>query len=428
MLRKQDNKMKIRYIKAIILFFSVSCFLACGSKPRFASEGTPSDPPSLYLTWRKDPSSTMTIQWITPKNNKNDTVYYRRLKGSKIKKSIGKSHPFPHAAYSIHVNEITHLKEDTEYLFGFDKKSLHFKFRTMPSNNKRPIKFIIGGDTYHKREMLRLANKQAAKQDPMFVVIGGDFAYSSSKFVSKREEGTQRWLNWLEEWKQHMVAPDGRLIPLLPAIGNHEVIGAHNQTPKEAEEFYSLFSIMPGEQGYNVLDFGDYMSLFLLDSGHTHPIEGEQKRWLEESLSSRRHVPHRFVVYHVPAYPSVRPFDHKTSKKIRKHWSPIFDAYRISAAFEHHEHNYKRSRLILGGEIHPKGTLYLGDGGWGSEVKTTRVGSRWYREKPDLRWYLEKTIAANNFFLVEIHRKNRRFVGIHSRKGEILDEYFSSEK
>ncbi len=58
---------------------------------------------------------------------------------------------------------------------------------------------------------------------------------------------------------------------------------------------------MPGPQGYNVLDCGNYLSLLLLDSGHTHPVEGAQTDWLKQTLAARQHVSHVFPVYHVPA-------------------------------------------------------------------------------------------------------------------------------
>lgn len=104
-----------------------------------------------------------------------------------------------------------------------------------------------------------------------------------------------------------MVTTDGRLIPLIPVIGNHDVKRRFRRTPADALFFYTLFA-MPGIQGYNVLDFGNYMSLFLLDSGHTHPIKGKQTEWLRESLKQRKNVPYKFPIYHVAAFPSVRKY------------------------------------------------------------------------------------------------------------------------
>jgi len=87
-----------------------------------------------------------------------------------------------------------------------------------------------------------------------------------------------------------------------------------------APHFYQLFAF-PGHPGYNVLDIGDYLSLIILDSDHSHPIEGGQTEWLENVLLERaggkRHL---MPVYHVPAWPSHRPFDGRVSVRVRENW------------------------------------------------------------------------------------------------------------
>jgi tight adherence protein B len=118
--------------------------------------------------------------------------------------------------------------------------------------------------------------------------------------------GTERtpvefWIEWFDACLNTLIDDDGRVVPLLVAIGNHEVRGfwwwgrdrgRDVDTDSDAfrEEiapyFYNLFPF-PGHPGYNVLDFGDYMSLLLLDTDHSGPIEGQQTSWLEEQLAAR---------------------------------------------------------------------------------------------------------------------------------------------
>ena len=105
-----------------------------------------------------------------------------------------------------------------------------------------------------------------------------------------------------------------------------------------------------------------------MDSGHTHPINGAQTEWLAGVLEARQLVPHKFALYHVPAYPSSRPFNYGISKQIRKNWVPLFDKYKLTAAFENHDHDYKRTHPLLEGKTAPKGVIYLGDGAWGVET------------------------------------------------------------
>ena len=126
---------------------------------------------------------------------------------------------------------------------------------------------------------------------------------------------------------------------------------------------------MPGHQIYNSLDFGSFLSLILLDSGHANPIEGAQTQWLNNVLEKRQNILHRFAFYHVPAYPCVRSYRTKQSVLIRKTWIPLFEKWGIQVAFEHHDHAYKRTYPLLKNRIQPHGIIYLGDGGWG--LKTT---------------------------------------------------------
>ena len=108
-----------------------------------------------------------------------------------------------------------------------------------------------------------------------------------------------------------MVTSDSLLIPLIPVIGNHEVVNGYKKdwykpnkpsdSAKQAPYFYSLF-IAPDSSSYRVLDFGNYMSLILLDSGHTTFVD-EQEQWLADTLEARLEVPYKFAAYHVPAYP-----------------------------------------------------------------------------------------------------------------------------
>ena len=124
-------------------------------------------------------------------------------------------------------------------------------------------------------------------------------------------------------------------------------------------------------------DFGDYLSLVLLDTGHTSPLEGEQTSWLEKALKARTDHPNVFAVNHVPAYPSFRnmapspseqagvPAKAGTGHGNREHWCPLFDKYRVPVVLEHHDHTFKRTKPLIDGMANDNGVLYLGDGSWG---------------------------------------------------------------
>lgn len=385
------------------------------------------DPIAVYLTWQRSPESTMTIRWITPLDRQQDIIEYHAEGDDAWISCAGEHASMPtDAPFLIHSIELTNLRPAINYFFRTGSDSVIYKFQTMPAELSNAINFAVGGDMYHDGiDLVHETNRQAAKTGPLFVLVGGDIAYAADKKVGLLPRWTHawidlmigqkldRWLEWLIAWKEDMVTPDGRLIPMLPVLGNHDTSGRFDQTPKQAPFFYALFA-MPGVQGYNVLDFGNYMSIMLLDSGHTHPISGHQSEWLASELAQRQQVPHVFAIYHVPAFPSARKYNDEYCSQVRKNWTPIFEQFHLTAAFENHDHCYKRTFPIKNGQINHQGVMYLGDGGWG--VAKPRKPRRVNQKK-----YLARAIPERHFISVTLKGDQRRIRAINSQ-GNIIDE------
>ena len=283
----------------------------------------------------------------------------------------------------------------------------------MPRDLTKPIRFAVGGDAYHENgEPFEEMAKMVASKSPQFVLLGGDIAYS----VKDKRQGTDnfdRWLAFLQAWSKLMKDPNGCLIPLVPTIGNHEVVGYYEQTPEQAKFFYSLFAC-PGPQGYKLLLFGKYMAINILDTNHTHPIGGEQTTWLRDALRQSYSYLHRFAIYHVPAYPSVRYFRMRESCAVRRHWVPLFERYSLHAAFENHDHAYKRTHPLVDGSENARGVVYIGDGSWGVKPRIPKKASR--------TSYLAKTKSRRQFILVELTNEQRSYQSISS-DDEVIDSY-----
>lgn len=372
------------------------------------------DPPALYLQWQRDPTTTMTVHWHTVGEAKSE-LHFRKPDAADWQSATGSAKPLAGTDRFVHTVELTGLAPATSYTFCFRPGERTFKFRTMPKDLSQPVRFITGGDVNGDRTWMGKMNALAAGLDPAFVVFGGDLAYSTT---GSDVEKVSRWFDYFASWKTNAVAPDGRLIPMLVTIGNHEVRGSYRQTPEQAPSFYTVFS-MPGAQGYNCLDFGKYLSLFLLDSDHTHPIAGAQTDWLAKNLAARRKVPHIFPVYHTPGYPGFRPDTGAQAKEVRTHWSPLFDKYGVKIAFENHDHAFKRTHPLRANKVDATGTVYLGDGAWG-------VGLR----KPDPtkpRWYLARSGSIRHFYLVTLFPEARHIVAINE-SGQIFDEVYQRVK
>jgi hypothetical protein len=327
----------------------------------------PDDPPfqpsTLFLTWQRDPTTTMTVQWVgTAGETADTTVSYAPLKDGIWQAKSPLLRPYPRTDFKVFRAELTGLAPGTDYQFKIGRASPTYRFRTMPARATDTIHFISGGDCGVNPHAVA-NNLQAARQAPMFTVIGGDLGYDNGRSVEVS-------LAFLRNYSRQMIDREGRLIPLVACIGNHEVDGGYNKKRDRAPFFYALFDGLYPEVGHATLDFGDYLSLVLLDTGHTSPIGGEQADWLEKVLKDRADHPHVFAVNHVPAYPSYRRMEGAdgkagTGEGNRKHWVPLFEEYRVPVVLEHHDHTFKRTKPLLDGLGHDNGVLYLGDGSWG---------------------------------------------------------------
>jgi acid phosphatase type 7 len=369
------------------------------------------------LTWQQSPSTTMTIQWISPFQEKQSVVVYRpRQSEQEWQKATGEILGFPQASqYLIHRVELKNLQPNTEYVFKIVPYIEEYRFLTAPARLEKELRFVVGGDMYHDDiPTLVKTSQKAALTSPLFGLIGGDIAYA----VKSRSFGLQlidRWMDWIKVWHKYMVTPQGNLIPVISAIGNHDLNGGFDQTPAQAAVFSALFP-MPGKRIYNVLDFDPYLSIFILDSGHANSIAGQQTDWLRTVLNERQQVIHRVAIYHVPAYPSIRDFKNKYSIDIRNCWVPLFEQGGVQVAFEHHDHAYKRTHPLLKGRVHPEGIVYLGDGGWGVDKPRKLKG------KPP---YLAKFASARHFIAVTLTPSQQQFKCINDQ-GQVLDEYVQS--
>jgi hypothetical protein len=349
--------------------------------PPKGGDDYPFQPTTLFLTWHRDPTTTMTVQWVGTVGETADTKVYYRTTTPKLSTPLSAvtgvapavaappwgvqpttTKPYPMTDFKVFRAELTDLTPGTDYDFRIGKQSPTYRFRTMPAKAIDTIHFVSGGDCGVNPHAVA-NNVQAARQDPMFAVIGGDLGYDNGKSVEVS-------LAFLRNYSKQMVGRNGRLIPMVTCIGNHEVDGGYGKPRVKAPFFYALFDGLYPDTGYATLDFGDYLSLVLLDTGHTSAIGGDQADWLEKTLKERKDHPHVMAVNHVPAYPSFRKMEGTllsagTGELNRKHWVPLFERYRVPVVLEHHDHTFKRTKPLIGGLAHDDGVLYLGDGSWG---------------------------------------------------------------
>ncbi|MCH8567806.1 MAG: metallophosphoesterase family protein [Balneolales bacterium] len=420
-----------------LLLFGV--FVGCAQAQNLQGDAPFYDPVGLYLTWQEDPTSSMSIDWHVLEDELNrNTLQYRELGGSWSSEIEADAIDFPFSRRTIHRVNLTGLEPATIYEFRFGESSKVYNFRTMPADLSTPVRVAVGGDTMHRQRWMEKTARQAMKYDLDFVFILGDLAYADGLPPERqRHRDTQtprvenQWYSFFEAYKNTLITEDYRVIPMVVTIGNHEVRGGYyfrdDRRPDDppysdtdewkqivAPYFFSLFAT-PGLPGYGLLDFGDYLSLILLDTDHVNPIEN-QNDWLRQVLLERSHIPHVFPGYHVPAYPSVRDYNDDVQARVRANWVPIFEEMNVEVVFEAHDHAYKRTHPIRDGRVAANGIVYIGDGAWGTVER--EIGSRQSHEA----WYIAEAAAKRHFILMTLHGTHRHFKMISS-KGEVIDEY-----
>lgn len=403
-----QRKIEIRNFRLLLSvpgFFISLIALAAHAAPRH-----------VYLTWQGDTSRTITVNYQTLEPVGASTVHYdtkprNGRTGAYRYTATGSAHQIPGQAdgRKIHWVELGGLTPGKTYYFiagdprhGFTAER---KFRTVPSGSQS-LRFVIGGDMGASSD-LAVFLQQAAKLSPAFGVVGGDIAYAGDLLTNY-----SKWDAWLDHWETNMVTPGGYSVPMVLAIGNHEVRGGTATSPTNAQ-FYLRYFAQNGERTYYSRTFGKNLAMFLLDSGHLSRHGGAQAAWLDAQLSAQRDVPTKFAVYHVPLYPSVRVYDGAGSVVGRQTWLPIFDKHHLTAAFEHHDHAFKRTLLLRENKPDPDGTLYLGDGGWGMPARKVDA---------ELRWYEAKAASIQHFWCVDVSRNRVEYRAVN-KAGQVFDVY-----
>jgi len=374
------------------------------------------EPLHVYLTYSDAPETSIDINIILPRDSEAVEVHFDTAPHAEP----GEYANHVPAQYvqtpmelsdrrTLYVVALKELTPGTVYHFMTTDEqtgaSTPRSFRTLPGGNA-PIRFVNGGDMGVDGAVLPLLGL-AGKQDPDFGLIGGDIAY-----VNGLLGGFATWDQWLKNWGELMVTTDGRMIPIVAAIGNHETNRYNTEdTDLRAPWYTSLF----GRQGDDIFysrKFGDNIAFFLMDSGHLRQHGGAQTEWLAAELEKYKDVKYKFAAYHIPLYPAHRPYDGEGSALGRVHWGPLFDQYALTVGFEHHDHVMKRTKPLRNGQVVEQGTIFVGDGCFGRGPRTIDAEPRWYNQVES---------ATAHFWVVDVADDKISLKAIDP-EGTVLDE------
>jgi hypothetical protein len=336
-------------------------------------------PAGWRLIWTGDPSTTATLSWNTDKNTSVNRVRIWTGDVAAAKtvdcKSNGKYSLGDFDLYYHHA-ALTGLSPATLYRVEMESdgdKSATFHFRTAPKTD-RPLSILFGGDSRSDRRARQQVNRtiadmygraalsaslmqQEAKANEILALAhGGDY------IVSGTDLG--QWAAWMID-HQLTTSSEGRLLPIIPARGNHDVGPIFNE----------VFALPAGDKNYYSVRIGPNVALLTLNTDTT--MAGDQSRWLADALKPAREEC-RWVVaqYHRPAFPAV-----KRPSGARQHFVPLFERFNVDLVMEADGHVMKRTFPIRNEQRDETGVVYIGEGGLGVKQRTPRT-NEFYLKPP----------------------------------------------
>ncbi len=348
-------------------FVAVSLLVA----PQVDAFGPECMPQYPMVVWHADPAHQALIAWTTEDAGSASVVHFD------VESHAGDPNAYANAMNLVTTGEYSDggqfyhhavldgLEPSTRYYFAVETDGFISEERWFVSGpeDDRPIRLLYGGDSRSDSENRRAMNDRIAAlvdEDPNTIALvhGGDY-------INDGDDWSQ-WAEWLYD-HQNVVTADGRMLPIVPARGNHEA---------GAEIYNEVFGFPGGaETNYWTMGIGPQIRFVQLDSNVSHG--GDQRDFLEQELQAAQDSRWILANYHRPAFPAV-----KSPGDALVQWVPLFEQYNADLVCESDGHVLKRTVPIRNGEMDPTGIVYVGEGGLG--VSQREPISQWYLDAPGM--------------------------------------------
>ncbi|MGE0545471.1 MAG: metallophosphoesterase [Kofleriaceae bacterium] len=235
------------------------------------------------------------------------------------------------AAARIAEASITGLTPASRYRYRVEvgEQVWNGEFATAPTiGTEVPFSFVVVGDTRYSVDAHRRVVERIAQEVPDFVLGTGDMV----------DEGHRQ-----DQWQQFFDVEN----PLLrdnvyfPAVGNHDRQGRG----RTADTYRAYFSVPEnGGDSERYYAFSYATSRFLiLDSNESSFALTDQTAWLERELIAARQDPAIRLIFVVMHHPPFSISLHGGNRDLRERWTPLFEAYDVTAVFSGHDHVYSRA-------------------------------------------------------------------------------------
>jgi len=372
-------------------------------------EGT--NPAQWRLVWTTNPDTSAALCWSTAEAGEQHRVLLRKEESEGETPSERVIEASRNGRYSaktpdlfFHHVHLSELEPATKYhvLFESDgKRSPAMFFVTAPAGDT-PLSLLFGADSRSGRDARRKMNamlsrmfteSQTTDRAPILAFAhGGDFVQDGRKL--------EQWSQWMTD-HELTTGADGRLMPIIPARGNHD----------GGKLFNEVFAFPPGDKNYYSTNLGPQVRLITLNTETS--VSGDQLEWLKAELpASRAEKRWLLAQYHRPAFPAVKqPWLNLMA------WVPQFEKHNVDMVCEGDGHNIKRTVPIRDFKLDPTGVVYIGEGGLGVGQRTPK-NHRWYLNSPQA-----KTGKGHHIQLLTFDREQLAY-RVVMLGGEVFDESF----
>ncbi|NBD08517.1 metallophosphoesterase [Corallococcus silvisoli] len=288
----------------------------------------------------------------------------------------------------IHAVVLTGLSPATTYTYSVEacgETTPAKTFTTAPVPGTRHVHFAAVGDFgTGGSDQKQVAAAMLANKPELFVALG-DNAYSS---------GTEA------EFQNNLFTPMAALlaqVPMFATPGNHEYV------TKEAQPYldnlYLPTNNPAGSERYYSFDWG-HVHFVSIDSNCAIGLASAskctldaQKAFVEKDLASTTQ-PWKIAFFHHPPWSSG---EHGSQLTLRRQFGPLFEKYGVDLVLTGHDHDYERSKPMLGDAEAGKneqGVPYLVVGGGGATLRTFTTS------RPS--WSVVRDDAAHGFLDVNV--------------------------
>ena len=353
----------------------------------------PGRPCHVYATLPFDTSSSVFINVHTHVDVTQITINYdtedNYIASGVLKQNVVSSYYVSPSDYdtigdrNIHNVLLSNLIPETDYIIEiyYDGQSQYrANYTTLPSEDSQSsYNLVYGGDMGVSNAALNIADILEEK-DPMAIIFGGDLAYDDGEPYCYYTMDIA-----LDTLQEAIFNPMERLVPIILAVGNHDVgydsmADIKTVATENGPSYYNGFAQhLPEDEDGNVLQqvptitqrktyhahkIGNMLNL-ALDASYVESYTGEQLDWIK-SMSEQYSNYTKIAIYHDPLVTPLKPQDENPNVLGGGQlWLDAFDTYNFMAVFEHHTHTLKRTFPLRNMTVNENGTIYFGDGDWG---------------------------------------------------------------